>query len=234
MLLGMQYMFLNQGHGRTNHVHAGAFLKTHERLDRPDMQLHFVNAVISGHKMPQLAGDGFSIHMNQLRPESRGEVRLASPNPFVSPVIDPRFLTSELDLRTMRDGVRVVREIISQDALSFYRGDEISPGDDVSDDTAIDNWIRRTGESIFHPVGTVRMGADDAAPVDCELKLRGVGNLRIVDASVMPALVGGNTNAAVIMIAEKAADLIRGRTPLPRLDVPVAEDVQTKAFVHQA
>jgi choline dehydrogenase len=223
-MIGLQYMFSKQGPGRTNHLHAGAFLKTRSELDRPDIQLHLVNAVMIDHARVQPDRDGFTIHACQLRPESRGDVRLASRNPFEAPLIDPKYLSTENDKRTMRDAVRIVRDIVRQHALDFYRGPEMRPGEQVRADAEIDAWIRQTAETIYHPVGTVRMGTDAKAPVDGELRVRGVEGLRVIDASVMPTLVGGNTNAPTIMIAEKAADMILGRPPLPPQDAPIAED----------
>jgi choline dehydrogenase len=223
-LIGLQYLFTKQGHGRTNHLHAGAFLKTRGELDRPDIQLHLVNAVMIDHARVKPDRDGFTIHACQLRPESRGEVRLASRNPFDAPLIDPNYLSTETDRRTMRDAVRMIREIVSQEALNQFRGPEMRPGAHVQTDSEIDAWIRQTAETIYHPVGTVRMGADEKAPVDANLRVRGVDRLRVIDASVMPALVGGNTNAPTIMIAEKLSDTIRGLPPLPQDDAPIAED----------
>jgi choline dehydrogenase len=124
----------------------------------------------------------------------------------------------------MRDSVRIVRDIVKQHALDLYRGPEFKPGDHVRTDSEIDAWIRRNAETIYHPVGTVRMGADEKAPVDGELRVRGVQSLRVIDASVMPTLVGGNTNAPTIMIAEKLSDILRGRPTLPPQDAPIAED----------
>jgi choline dehydrogenase len=223
-MIGLQYMFAKQGHGRTNHLHAGAFLKTRGELDRPDIQLHLVNAVMIEHARVQPDRDGFTIHACQLRPESRGDVRLASRNPFDAPLIDPKYLSTENDKRTMRDAVRIVRDIVGQHALDYYRGPEMHPGEHVRTDAEIDAWIRHTAETIYHPVGTVRMGADPKAPVDEQLRVRGIEALRVIDASVMPTLVGGNTNAPTIMIAEKAADMILGKSPLPPQDAPIAED----------
>ncbi len=223
-MIGLQYLFTKQGHGRTNHLHAGAFLKSRGELDRPDVQLHVVNAVMIDHARVKADRDGFTIHACQLRPESRGTVTLASPNPFDAPVIDPRYLAEENDRRTMRDSVRMVRSICGQEALNLYRGDEMRPGAHVRTDAEIDAWIRANAETIYHPVGTVRMGVDEKAPLDPNLKVRGVENLRVVDASVMPTLVGGNTNAPTIMIAEKVADAMRGKAPLPPEDAPIAED----------
>ncbi|MGH6951670.1 MAG: choline dehydrogenase [Vitreimonas sp.] len=223
-MVGLQYLFTKQGHGRTNHLHAGAFLKTRGELDRPDIQLHLVNAVMQDHARIKADRDGFTVHACQLRPESRGTVSLASSHPFEPPAIDPRYLAEENDRRTMRDSVRIVRDIVRQSALDLYRGDEFKPGAHVRTDSEIDSWIRQNAETIYHPVGTVRMGVDAKAPVDEQLRVRGVDGLRVIDASVMPTLVGGNTNAPTIMIAEKLADMIRGRPALAPEDAPIAED----------
>jgi choline dehydrogenase len=225
-MIGLQYLFMKQGHGRTNHLHAGAFLKTRGELDRPDIQLHLVNAVMIDHARVKADRDGFTIHACQLRPESRGTVRLASRNPFDNPLIDPNYLSTDVDRRTLRDAVRVVRQICEQDALDLYRGPEMRPGADARTDAEIDAWVRKTAETIYHPVGTVRMGVDEKAPVDEELRVRGIDSLRVIDASVMPTLIGGNTNAPTIMIAEKLSDMMRGRPLLPRQDAPIAEDEQ--------
>ena len=225
-MIGLQYLLTKQGHGRTNHLHAGAFLKTRGELDRPDIQLHLVNAQMRDHARIQADRDGFTIHACQLRPESRGTVTLASTNPFDAPAIDPRYLAEENDRRTMRDSVRIVRDIVRQPALDTYRGPEFAPGEHVRTDAEIDAWIRRNAETIYHPVGTVRMGTDDRAPVDEQLRVRGIESLRVIDASVMPTLVGGNTNAPTIMIAEKLSDMIRGKPALPPIDAPIAEDAR--------
>ncbi len=228
-MIGLQYMLTKQGPGRTNHLHAGAFLKTRGELDRPDIQLHVVNAVMIDHARVKPDRDGFTIHACQLRPESRGTVKLASRNPFDAPLIDPNYLAEETDRRTMRDAVRLVRSIVGQDALNLYRGPEMRPGGHVRTDAEIDAWIRQTAETIYHPVGTVRMGADDKAPLDDQLRVRGVDGLRVIDASVMPTLIGGNTNAPTIMIAEKLSDIIRGKPTLPRQEASIAEDQRAGA-----
>jgi choline dehydrogenase len=228
-MIGLQYMLAKQGHGRTNHLHAGAFLKTRGELDRPDIQLHVVNAVMLDHARVKPDRDGFTIHACQLRPESRGTVRLASANPFDAPLIDPNYLAEQNDRRTMRDSVRVVRDIVSQDAFKLYRGAEMRPGAHIRTDGEINAWIRQSAETIYHPIGTVRMGADDKAPLDGELRVRGIENLRVIDASVMPTLVGGNTNAPTIMIAEKLSDILRGKQALPRQEALIAEDAKAGA-----
>jgi choline dehydrogenase len=162
--------------------------------------------------------------MCALRPESRGHVGLRSNDPSDAPLIQPNSLASDNDLRTLREGVRIARKIVAQPAFDAYRGAELNPGSHVVGDGDIDAFIRRTAITIYHPVGTAKMGNDRLAVVDAQLRVRGVQGLRVVDASVMPTLVGGNTNAPTIMIAEKASDLILGKPPLPPEHRAVAED----------
>lgn len=227
--IGLEYLVRKQGKGRLQYLESGAFLKTRGELDRPDMQIHFVAAIMIEHSKVEVQKDGFTLHACQLRPESRGEIRLASADPFADPLIDPKYLSAETDVRTMRDAVKICREVASKPAFDRYRGPEFAPGADVRTDAEIDAWIRRTGETIYHPVGTARMGVDDRAVVDGTLTVRGVEGLRVVDASVMPTLVGGNTNAPTIMIAEKASDMILGRAAPAPVDVPIAEDQRPHA-----
>ncbi len=222
--VGVEYILRKQGPGRSNQLESGAFLKSRGELDRPDIQLHFVNAAMINHAKESVDMDAFTIHACQLRPESRGTVRLASSDPLADPLIDPNYLEAEIDRRTLRDSVRMVRDIVGRGPMDVYRGPEMRPGATVVSDKDIDSWIRANGETIYHPVGTVRMGADTRAPVDAELRVRGIAGLRVVDASVMPTLIGGNTNAPTIMIAEKASDMILGKAPLPAEDAPIAED----------
>jgi choline dehydrogenase len=224
LALGLNYMVRKQGQGRLNFLEAGAFLKSRGELDCPDLQLHLVNAIMIDHGKTQLEKDGYTVHACQLRPESRGSVALASADPFADPLIDPNYLASDLDRRTLRDAVRMCRDILRQNALAPFRGPEIRPGPNVVTDSEIDAFIRATAETIYHPVGTCRMGADERSVVDEELRVRAVAGLRVIDASVMPTLIGGNTNAPAIMIAEKASDMIRGRAPLVPLEVAIAED----------
>src|SRR6185436_3586467 len=138
---------------------------------------------------------GFMAHACQLRPESRGFIALKSLNPLDPPLIQPNYLATEGDKRTLREGVKIAREVFAQKAFDAYRGAELLPGPSVKSDDAIDDYVRRTSETIYHPVGTAKMGNDQQAVVDSQLKVRGVQGLRVVDASVMPTLVGGNTNA---------------------------------------
>jgi 4-pyridoxate dehydrogenase len=193
-----------------------AFLKSRNAVDLPDVQFLFNAAPMTAH--PYLApfrrpyADGFACRAVLLRPESRGEVRLASADPAAAPRIRQNFLITDKDRKTLRDGVRMARAVAAQPALRAFIEHELAPGSDT--DADIDALIRATGITAHHPAGTCRMGTDPLAVVDPTLRLRGAENLRVVDASVMPDLVGGNINAPVIMIAEKAADFIRGRAPL--------------------
>lgn len=209
LFVGLDFLLRRKGAGTDNFLQAGAFLKTREGLDRPDIQLHLVNAIMIEHGFQEVKKDGFTVHACQLRPESRGEIGLNSPDPHEQPRIDPNYLDSEEDRRVMRESVKMMRQICAQAELDFLRGPEMVPGTDVVSDDDIDAHIRDGTETIYHPVGTVAMGASDDSPLDGSLKMRGMEGLRVIDASVMPALIGGNTNAPVIMIAEKIADEMR-------------------------
>jgi choline dehydrogenase len=218
----LEYLFKGSGFGRENFLESGGFAKSREGLDRPDLQFHFVNALVINHGNVNAKKDGFSIHVCQLRPESRGEVTLASADPFDAPLIDPNYLATEEDRRALRQGFKMARTIVAQAAMDPYRGPEYSPGAHVQSDEDIDTYIKSAAETIYHPVGTCRMGTDANAVVDKDCKVRGVSGLRVVDASVMPNLIGGNTNAPTIMIAEKISDHVRGKKFLPALEVDIA------------
>jgi choline dehydrogenase len=214
LFVGLRYLATQTGPGSDNFLQAGAFLKSRSGLEMPDIQLHLVNAIMMNHGNHQPTEDGYTVHACQLRPDSRGTVALKSADPFDHPAIDPNYLAAEEDRRAMREAVKMVRDICKQTSLQAYNAGEIMPGASVASDTEIDAFIRAKGETIYHPVGTVSMGVNATSPVDGDLKVRGVDGLRVVDASVMPTLIGGNTNAPTIMVAEKAADLIRGARPM--------------------
>ena len=183
----------------------------------PDVQIHFIAGSAAGglrhpfNRNPAARfaqGHVFYGSVCQLRPESTGEIALGGSDPLDAPVIWANYLSSPTDRRVVREGLRVVREIFAQSAFEPYRGEEIAPGPAVQSDAEIDAYVAAAGSTIFHPVGTCRMGVDEAAVVDETLKVRGVEGLRVADASVMPKLVSSNTHAPTVMIAEKAADLI--------------------------
>ncbi len=222
--LAKAYFF---GEGIANDLPGGvmAFLKSGPDADLPDIQLLFNAAPMAATPyFPPFVrpfADGFACRAALLRPESRGALRLASADPRVPVRIRQNFLATDKDWQVLRRGVRMVREIGRQKALQPFAAAEIAPGPDCRSDAEIDAHIRATGITVHHPLGTCKMGlpSDPAAVVDPELKVMGVDRLRVVDAAVMPDLVGGNINAPVIMIAEKAADLIRGRAPLAPVNV---------------
>uniref|UniRef100_A0A7C1SYM8 Glucose-methanol-choline oxidoreductase n=1 Tax=Agrobacterium albertimagni TaxID=147266 RepID=A0A7C1SYM8_9HYPH len=195
------------GHLRSTCAESGAFLKTDPSLDRPDIQLHFLVAMVDDHVRKMHWGHGYSCHVCVLRPHSRGAVRLASSDPSAAPLIDPAFLSDPRDLETLRKGARMMAEIMAAPAFDRYRGPELYPAG--NSDAELDAAIRARADTIYHPVGTCRMGSDVDAVVDPDLRLKGIEGLRVVDASVMPRLIGGNTNAPVIMMAEKTAASIR-------------------------
>jgi choline dehydrogenase-like flavoprotein len=191
----------------TPYAEAGAFLKSEPGIERPDLQLHFVIALVDNHGRRLHPGFGFSCHVCVLRPFSRGEVGLVDANPLSPPRIDPRYLADERDAALLLKGARLTRGILGAPALAKYRHKEVHTAG-LSSDAELMADIRRRADTIYHPVGTCRMGVGAEAVVDPELRVRGLEGLRVVDASVMPTLIGGNTNAPVIMIAEKAADMI--------------------------
>lgn len=192
----------------TCYAEAGGFWRSRPDLPAPDIQYHFVPAMLEDHGRSKVKGHGFSCHACVLRPESRGTVRLASPDAAAAPLIDPNFLDDDRDMATLRAGVRMMHRICTAPPLSSYAGVDRQPID-LADDTALDNLIRSRADTVYHPVGTCRMGNDAAAAVDPMLKFQGIDGLWVADASVMPRLVSGNTNAPSMMIGERAADFVR-------------------------
>jgi choline dehydrogenase-like flavoprotein len=193
----------------TNFSESGGFLRTLPTLPRPDVQWHFVIAMVDDHGRRRHRGHGFSLHACVLRPRARGSVRLVSPDPQVAPLIDPNFLGHPDDVATLVRAYRATRALLDTEALAPRAGRPLHDEPETGDDAAIERFVRARCDTIYHPVGSCRMGSDDNAVLDPQLRVRGVQGLRVVDASVMPTLVGGNTNAPTIMVAEKAADLIR-------------------------
>ena len=235
-LIGLNYLLTGKGLGTMSAIESGAFLKSRPDLDRPDLQIHVVLAIMKDHGKQPTAADGFTLHVCQLRPESRGRVGLNTADPHADPAIFANYLATDEDRRAIREGVKIARQVAAQAALAPYNSGELEPGAQVVTDAEIDAWIATAGETIYHPVGTCRMGVagDPMAVVDDELRVIGFEGLRVVDASVMPTLVGGNTNAPTIMLAEKAADLILGRAPLPAQEAPVYEDWEAQGRIRRS
>jgi len=198
---------------------AGGFTYVDEDAPAPDLQYHFAPVYFMEHGLSNPdEGMGFSVGATQVRPESRGEIALGSEDPFADPVIDPGYLTETKDMDIMLEGLKRAREIARADAMDEYRGPELWPGEDVTTDEELREHIRETAHTVYHPVGTCKMGDDGMAVVDDRLRVHGVEDLRVVDASVMPTLTSGNTNAPTIAIAEKAADMIRSTVATPADD----------------
>ena len=193
----------------SNFAEGGGFIKSGPREDIPDLQWHFVVGKLVDHGRKTVFGHGYSCHVCLLRPKSRGTLRLASPDPQAMPLIDPAFLQDPDDMARMVRGFKLTRRLLQQNALSRFGGVESKASASAKTDTQIEQFIRNHADTIYHPVGTCRMGSDAMAVVDARLRVHGVGQLRVVDASVMPQVVGGNTNAPVVMMAEKAVDMIR-------------------------
>lgn len=205
------YLRGHSGIGSSNIAEAGAFVRSRLAPDaRPDIQLHFVPAMLDDHGRHRLSGDGYTVHACFLRPRSRGRITLASGRAGDKARIEANYLSDAegFDLKMMVECARLSRELLRQSAFDAYRGAPIFPArDDLTDEELVE-FIRAKAETIYHPVGTCRMGNDTLSVVDPQLRVRGVEGLRVVDASVMPTLIGGNTNAPTMMIAERAADLI--------------------------
>ena len=192
----------------TNFAEGGAFYSVDSDPDWPDTQLHFIPSIVEDHGRKIQTGYGISCHVCTLRPESSGSVKLASNDPFEAPVIDPKFLSSDIDANRLLKGVKKAREIMASAPIANKITKDLTCAEANTDEQLM-QIIRERTDTVYHPIGTCRMGGDSASVVDLELKVRGVENLRVVDASVMPHLISSNTNAPTIAIAEKAADLIK-------------------------
>jgi choline dehydrogenase len=206
--IGIDYAMFRRGPLTVAAGHAAAFVRTRPELTRPDVQLYYINFSTAKRGGTLHPWSGFTISVSQLQVESRGSVRIKSADPRQAPAIRYNYLATENDRRVMVEGMKVARRIAATAPLSGYIVNEEFPGPDVRTDEDLLATLRQSGESVFHPTSTCRMGTDERSVVDSQLRVRGIAGLRVVDASVMPAVVSGNTNAAVIAIAEKAADLI--------------------------
>ena len=208
MMAGLRYAVSRKGPLTIAAGTSGAFFKTSPRLATPDIQIHFIP--FSTDKMGEKlhAFSGFTASVCQLRPESRGSLRIKSADPAAPPEIRINYLATETDRRAFIDGIKILRNILAAPALKPYVVDEVYPGANITSDEDVLDFCRNTGSTVYHPTSTCRMGNDPLAVVDQRLKVRGIEALRVVDASVMPDLMSGNTNAPTIMIAEKASDMI--------------------------
>lgn len=217
--IGAQWLFLGKGLGASNQFEAGGFIRTREAFEWPNIQFHFLPVAINYNGSKGVQEHGFQAHMGSMRSPSRGRIHLKSRDPRQHPSVLFNYMSHEQDWQEFRDGIRLTREIMNQPALDPYRGRELSPGVSVQSDAELDEFIRNHAETAFHPSCSCKMGSDDMAVVDGQGRVHGMEGLRVVDASIMPLIITGNLNATTIMMAEKIADRIRGRQPLPRSTV---------------
>jgi len=222
-LIGARWFFFKSGLGATNHFESCAFIRSEAGRKSPDIQYHFLPAAMRYDGTPSIKGHGFQVHVGPNKPKSRGRVEITSFDPDADPSILFNYLQHEDDVAAWRKCIRLTREIMDQPAMDAFRGDEIQPGLDITSDEAIDTWVRENIESAYHPCGTAKMGQIDQPDtvVDTECRVVGLEGVRVIDASVFPTVPYGNINAPTIMVAEKAADMILGKSALTPESPPV-------------
>lgn len=227
-LIGARWFFMKDGLGATNHFESCGFIRSKPGVEWPDLQYHFLPAAMSYDGNTAFSGHGFQVHIGHNKPKSRGSVLVKSADPSQSPEIRFNYMQHEVDREGFRDCVRLTREIINQPAFDEYRDGEIQPGEQVTTDAQIDDFIRNNVESAYHPSCSCKMGIDDMAVVDPQTRVHGIAHLRVVDSSIFPTITNGNLNAPTIMLAERAADLIRGVPLLQPIDAEVGMDADWK------
>jgi choline dehydrogenase len=219
--VGFRWLFFRDGPGASNHFEAGGFARTNDEVDRPNLMFHFLPIAIRYDGSAPAADHGYQVHIGPMFSDVRGSVKIRSRDPRVAPAMRFNYLSTERDRREWVECVRVARDILTQPAFDPYRDEELEPGPSVETDEQILDWVARDGETAYHPCGTAKMGIDERAVVDPRsMRVHGLDGLRVVDASVMPVVTNGNIYAPVMMIAERATDLILGNTTLPPSDVP--------------
>ena len=228
--IGTRWFFTKQGLGATNHFESCGFIRSKSGIAWPDIQYHFLPAAMRYDGQSAFDGHGFQLHVGHNKPKSRGWIKLQSSDPTQAPRIQFNYLQHPDDVEGFRNSVRLSREIIQQAAMDPYRGNEIQPGCGVTTDEQIDAFIRQAAESAYHPCGSCRMGkeSDPLAVVDEQTRVIGLSGLRVVDSSIFPTIPNGNLNAPTIMVAEKAADQILGKSPLECEEVSVYQSVDWK------
>ncbi len=219
-IVGARWLFLRSGPGATNHFEGGGFARSNDDVAYPNLMFHFLPIAIRYDGSAPAGGHGYQVHIGPMYSDSRGSVQITSTDPAVHPALRFNYLSTPTDHREWAEAIRVARSILSQPAFDAYNGGELSPGPEVATDEQILDWVRRDAETALHPSCTAAMGTGEQAVVDpATMRVHGLDGLRVVDASVMPYVTNGNIYAPVMMIAEKAADLILGNTPLPPSDV---------------
>jgi choline dehydrogenase len=211
--IGLEWLLRRKGIGASNQFEAGGFIRSNDDVAYPNLQYHFLPVAIRYDGKAPHGGHGYQVHVGPMSSDARGSVRISSADPFAYPAIRFNYLSTEQDRREWLEAIRCTRRIMTQPALDEFRGEELAPGSEIDDDEAILGFVCREAESAYHLCGTCRMGSDAAAVVDPTLRVHGVDGLRVVDASIIPTITNGNLNAPVIMVAEKAADIILGHCP---------------------
>jgi choline dehydrogenase len=223
-MIGMKWLATRRGLGATNHFETGGHIRSRAGLVYPDIQFHFLPLAISYDGKSLAKGHGFQVHVGTKRSKSRGWVRLRDVAAESLPRVQFNYMTHDEDWQEMRACIRFSREIFAQEPMATYAGAELAPGAEAQSDDALDNFIRRKVESAYHPCGTCRMGSDALAVVDTDCRVVGVQNLRVVDASIMPQATAGDLNGPTIMLAERAADIIRAKVLPAAEDAPIMAD----------
>ena len=216
--IGLQWFLTKKGDGATAHLETGGFIRSRAGVEHPDLQIHFLPSVVRDHGREMGECHAYQMHIGPMRPTSKGYLKLKSKDPKEHPKIVANYMSTEGDLREMRDAIKLAREIFAQKAFDLFRGGDLQPGPDVQTDSQLNEFIRNMGDSAYHPSCTCKMGQpnDPMAVVDPQTKVIGLDGVRVVDASIMPSIVSGNLNGPTIMVAEKAADIILGEKPLPK------------------
>ncbi|GAA3911865.1 choline dehydrogenase [Litoribacillus peritrichatus] len=227
--IGARWFFTRKGLGATNHFESCGFIRSKKGVEWPDLQYHFLPAAMRYDGQSAFAGHGFQVHIGHNKPKSRGYVHVMSADPKQSPAIRFNYLEHEEDREGFRDCVRLTREIINQPAFDAFRDGEIQPGEQIQTNDQIDDFIRDTVESAYHPSCSCKMGSDEMAVVDSQTRVHGIEQLRVVDSSIFPTITNGNLNAPTIMVAERAADLIKGCDTLAPLNEEVGMEADWKS-----
>jgi choline dehydrogenase len=219
--IGLQWLLFRKGPASTNHFEAGGFIRSNEDVEYPNLQFHFLPLAVRYDGSLPANQHGYQVHVGPMNSDARGSVRIKSKDPRVHPALQFNYLSTQQDRREWVEAVRRAREILNQPAMSEFNGGELSPGPKVQSDGEILDWVARDGETALHPSCTCKMGTDEMSVVDpVTMRVHGIDGLRVVDASVMPYVTNGNLYAPVMMIAEKAADIILGTSPLPPMEAP--------------
>jgi choline dehydrogenase len=214
--IGAQWLFLRKGPGATNHFEAGGFARSNSEVAYPNLMFHFLPLAIRYDGTAPSGAHGYQVHVGPMYSDARGSIKIKSKDPFEKPALRFNYLSTDQDRREWIEAIHVARKILTQKAMAPFNGGETSPGKSVDTDEEILEWVRRDGETALHPSCTAKMGTDEMSVVDPRnMKVHGVDGLRVVDASVFPYVTNGNIYAPVMMVAEKAADLILGKEPLP-------------------